>query len=83
MSTIWENSDGNVDKYRSATTIYLLLILEQSYNIIIYHGVQAPLHGREVVDGLNATGEKFSFNVNENCDAACDSQMELITQLRT
>ena len=83
MSTIWENSDGNVDKYRSVTKIYLLLILEQAYNIIIYHGVQEPLHRREVVDGLNATGETFWLHVNDNCDTACDSQMELITQLRT
>ena len=34
-------------------------MLVQAYNIIIYCGVQEPVHGREVVDGLNATYNFF------------------------
>ena len=37
-----------------------------AYNIIIYRGVGAIVHGREVVDGLNCTEKTFTFNVNDN-----------------
>ena len=58
-STIWENTDSCVDQYRCTTTLYLLSMLAHEYNIIIDCGVGAPLHGREVVDGLNATANFF------------------------
>ena len=54
-STIWENTDGFSEQYHCTTTIYLLSMLAHAYNIMIYCGVGAPGHGREVVDGLDAT----------------------------
>ena len=60
--TIWENTDGCADQYLCATVLYLLSILAHGYNIIIYHIVVAPGHGREVVYGLNATG-KWLFSM--------------------
>ena len=34
-------------------------MLSQAYNIIIYHGISAPGHRREVVDGIDATYKIF------------------------
>ena len=42
MSTIWENSDGCVEKYCCATALYLLSMLAHVYNIMIGCGVGAP-----------------------------------------
>ena len=58
MSTIWENTDGCVDKYRCATALYLLYMFAHAYKIIIDYGVGASAHDREVVDGLNATNKR-------------------------
>ena len=35
------------------TVLYLLSMLAHAYNIMINRGVGAPVHGREVVCGLN------------------------------
>ena len=55
MSTIWGNTDGCADKYCCENELYLLLMLAHAYNITIDRGVGAPVHGREVYYGLNAT----------------------------
>ena len=34
-------------------------MLSQDYNVIIDHGVNAPVHGREVVDGFYTTDKCF------------------------
>ena len=33
--------------------------MSQAFNIIIYRGISALCHGREVLDGLNATDKGF------------------------
>ena len=65
---MWENIDGCEEQYRCVTALYLLSMLEHAHNIIIDCGSGSPGHGREVVDGLNATN--FPFHVNENCVTA-------------
>ena len=35
--------------------IYLITVLSSSYGIIIDRAINAPGHGKNVVDGLNAT----------------------------
>ena len=62
LSTRWENTDVCDDHNRCATSLYLFLILSQSFHIIIYCGISAPGHGREVVDGLIATDKIFIFH---------------------
>ena len=54
LSTIWENTDGCAEKYRCATALYLMSVLSQCHSIIFYWGISAPIHVKEVVDGLNA-----------------------------
>ena len=68
-----ENTDICVNKYICATAIYLLSILEHTYNIIIDHGVLSLQHSRELVHGLNVPEKKVSINVNDNYATAwCD-----------
>ena len=58
-------------------------ILLQSYNIIIYSGISAPGHVREVVDGINATHKKFIFHLMATVQFPCiklfDAQMVVHT----
>ena len=58
-------------------------ILLQSYNIIIYSGISAPGHVREVVDGINATHKKFIFHMMATVQFPCiklfDAQMVVHT----
>ena len=42
-----------------ALAIYLIIVLSSSYGIIIYCAINAPGHGNNVVDGLNATGKRY------------------------
>ena len=58
-STIWENTDGCAEQYKCTTALYLLSILSHAYNIVIDSGVGAPVHGKDVVDGLNAADKRF------------------------
>ena len=59
MSNMWENTDGCAEQFFCTTALYLLSMLAYEYKIIIDRGVGAPGHGREVVDGLNATKKAF------------------------
>ena len=54
MITIWETMYCCLEKYFCETLKYLLSMLAYTYKIIIDCGVGSPVHGREVVDGLNA-----------------------------
>ena len=53
------------EKYRGDTSLYLILMLENAYNIIIDYGVGAPGHGKEVAHGINEAYKKVSV-VMEN-----------------
>ena len=59
FSTFWENTYGCVDQYRCDTALYLLSILDHTYDIIIYRVIGAPRHGREIVDGIYTTDKIF------------------------
>ena len=61
LSTIWENTDGCSDQYICATSLYLMSVLYQRHSIIFYRGISAHVHGKEVVDGLNAIGKRYMY----------------------
>ena len=42
-----------------ALAIYLMTVLSSSYGIIMDHAINAPCHGNNVVDGLNATDKNY------------------------
>ena len=60
MINIWGNKDCCAEQYFCATALYSLSMLAHTYNIRIYYGGGSPGHGREVVDGLNATEKSCS-----------------------
>ena len=41
-------------------------VLPQSYSIIIDQGISAPVHGKEVVDGLNAIEKLYMYQLMSN-----------------
>ena len=57
---ILDNTDGCSGQYRCANALYLLPTLAHEYNIIIDNVVGSMIHGREIVNGLNAT-ETFLY----------------------
>ena len=59
MTTVWEDTNGCVNKYRCALEIYLMNVLSYSSGIIIDHAINAPGHGNNVVEGLNETGKRY------------------------
>ena len=54
MSTIWEETNDCAKQYRCALDIYLTTVLSNSYGIIMDRAINAPVHGNNVVDGINA-----------------------------
>ena len=58
-TTLWEETDGCAKQYRCATAMYLLLLIFVRFNIVIDRVMEAPGHGKDVVDGLNATDKAF------------------------
>ena len=61
LSTIWGNTDGCVEQYRCASALYIMSVLSQLHSIIIDRGIIAPVHGKEVVDGINAIDKRYIY----------------------
>ena len=38
-------------------------VMSQTYSIIIDRGISAPGHGKEVVDGLNAVDNRYTYQL--------------------
>ena len=56
-----ENIDGFADNYRWLTTLYLLLILDHYYDIIIDCDLGETGCGKDVVDVLNSIKKLHSY----------------------
>ena len=54
-----ENTDGCVEQYICASSLYLMSVMSQCYSVIIDRGISAPGNGREVVNGLNGIGKCY------------------------
>ena len=84
VSVLYGNTDGCAGHYRCATDLFLLSILSQPYNMIIDSDISAPGPGAEVVDGLNATDERFIFHLMANVQLPggkrFDTQMSVHTE---
>ena len=61
LSTIWENSDGCAKQYKCSTALLLMSVFPQRLTIILYWGISAPVHGKEVVDGLNTIDNLYMY----------------------
>eukprot|EP00957_Ditylum_brightwellii_P048693 3694718-Ditylum_brightwellii.AAC.1 len=58
-TTTWKETDGCAKQYRCAIDMYLLSLISVRFNIVIDRAVGAPGHGKDMVDGLNATDKAF------------------------
>ena len=66
LNTIWENTDGCAEKYRCSSALYFMSVFPQCHSIIIDQGISEPGHGKEVVDGLNAIGKCYIYQLMFN-----------------
>ena len=55
----WDDTDGCGKQYRCGTAIYLLSVLASTFDIVIDRAIGAPGHGKDLVDGLNATDKVY------------------------
>lgn len=56
---MFENTDGCTKQYRCGTACFLLSLLAFTHQIVIDRAIGAPGHGKDIVDGLNATDKQF------------------------
>ena len=61
-----KNTDVCDEKYRCASALYLMSVISQCYSVIIYQGISAPGHGKEVVDELNAIDKRYIYQFMYN-----------------
>ena len=57
--TMWDDTNGCMKQYQSGNAMFLLSVLVAEYDIEINRAIGAPSHGKDVVDGLNATDKRF------------------------
>ena len=57
--TVWDDTDGCGKQYRCGTALYLLSVLAGRFGIVIDRAIGAPGHGKDIVDGLNATDKVY------------------------
>ena len=58
-STIWYFTDGCSKQYRCDTAVYLLSYQSVQFKIIIDRLINAPGHGKDILDALNAIDKVF------------------------
>ena len=58
-STLWEFTDGCKKQYICKVVVYLLSYLASAYGITIDRQIDAPDHGKGVVDGINAIDKNY------------------------
>ena len=61
--TIWEETYDWSEHYISATSLYLLSILNFDFQIVIDQGIGTPGHVKNVIDGLNSLDKKFLMSI--------------------
>ena len=58
-------------------------VMSQCYSVIVYRGISAPVHGKEVLDRLNAVGKHYIYQLISNSQLhgsnRFDSQMQIHT----
>eukprot|EP00957_Ditylum_brightwellii_P133927 10212501-Ditylum_brightwellii.AAC.1 len=54
-----EDTDGYSKQCSSDFSLYLISTIPMKYVIVVDHAVDAPRHGKDVVDGLNAVNTMF------------------------
>ena len=57
--TMWDQTDGCANQYRCSIAYYLMSYLSKSYQNFVDRAVDTPVHGKDVVDGLNAVQKRY------------------------
>ena len=55
------NTDGCSEQYRCDSTLYFMSVMLQCYSGIIYQDISEPVHGKDLVDGLNAVDKRYNY----------------------
>jgi hypothetical protein len=58
-SVMFDGTDGCSKQYRCGAALFLLSLLSSLHRIVIDRMIGAPGHGKDIVDGLNATDKRF------------------------
>jgi hypothetical protein len=58
-ATMWDETDGCTKQYRCAKAFWLLTYLAVKYDTSIDRAIGAPGHGKDIVDGINATDKTY------------------------
>ena len=72
ISIVWEDTNICSKEYRCDLDIFIMNVLSSSYGIITDRAINPPGHGKNVVDGLNATYKRY-----------LKGEMELIVKLES
>jgi hypothetical protein len=59
QTTMWDETDGCGKQYRCAKAYWLLSHLSAKYDMTIDRAIGAPSHGKDIVDGINATDKRY------------------------
>ena len=57
--------------------------MSQCYSIIIYRGISAPGHGKEVVVGLNENDKRFIYQLMSNVQLPGSNRFDYHMQIHT
>jgi hypothetical protein len=84
-ATMWDETDGCTKQYRCAKAFWLLSYLAVKYVTTIDRAIGAPGHGKDIVDGINATDKTYlaSMMCLTGTPEANDSQKRMSAESMT
>ena len=66
LITKWGNTDGCGEQYRCDYALYLMSVMPQCYSLIIYWGISAPGHDKQLVYGISSIDKHYIY-INVKC----------------
>ena len=57
--TMWDQTNGCAKQYICSIDYYLIYFLSKSYQIFLDRALDTPVHGKDVVNGLNAVQKQY------------------------
>ena len=75
--TLYCNYDGAAKQYRCANALFYLSLFASKYNISIDRSVCEPVHGKDVVDGLNTVDKHYLKQVMRRTNTAQETKEDI------
>ena len=63
LIAIWENNYSFAEQYICASVLYPMSVMSNYYSVIIYQGISATGHGKEVVNGINSIDTLYIYQL--------------------